>query len=187
MNRRACTRVCVGLGSNLGDRQAHLQWALQMIADLPQVFDLQVSPLYQSKALDCPEPLPFLNAVLAFDTWQDAHTLLRQLQDIEQRRGRRRSYPNAPRTLDLDILCFGAQVCHDAELTLPHPRMHQRLFVLRPMAALAGQWRHPELGQDVNQMVAALKQLDPEQSEPEAIGELLQVAASKMAGTGFAI
>ena len=127
-------RAAVGIGTNLGDREALMAAAGAGIRGLPHCHGFRFSPIYQTAAVDCPDPRPFLNAVVAFDTRLDAEQLLDCLQALEHTHGRTRPYPNAPRYLDLDLLLYGDEVRQSRRLTLPHPRMGERLFVLTPLA-----------------------------------------------------
>ena len=128
--------VYVGLGANLGEREAALRSALAAIGQLPGTRVTRVSPLYGSAPVDAGGP-DYLNAVAEVATTLTPEALLQALQAIEQSAGRERPYRNAPRTLDLDILWFGDQVIDTPTLTVPHPRMAERAFVLRPLADLA--------------------------------------------------
>ncbi len=139
-------RVFVGLGANLGDAQAALMAAAQALAMLPQTQLVQLSRSYRSAPVDATGP-DFFNAVAELRTALEPELLLQQLHALEQAHGRLRPYPNAPRTLDLDLLLFGARVQNTPTLTLPHPRLHQRAFVLLPLLALAPELRHPLLGE----------------------------------------
>ena len=132
------TRAWIGLGANLGERTAALRQAVQALAALPGTCVLRTSSLYRSAPVDAGGP-DYLNAVAEIATPLDAHALLAALQAIEQGAGRERPYRNAPRTLDLDILLYGNQCIATPQLTVPHPRMHERAFVLRPLAELAPQ------------------------------------------------
>jgi 2-amino-4-hydroxy-6-hydroxymethyldihydropteridine diphosphokinase len=127
--------VYVGLGANLGEREAALRKALGVLGQCPGTRVLRVSPLYGSAPVDAGGP-DYLNAVAEIATTLTPDALLQALQSIEQAAGRERPYRNAPRTLDLDILWFGDQVIHTPSLTVPHPRMAERAFVLRPLADL---------------------------------------------------
>lgn len=129
-------RAFVGLGANLGDPRAAVRQALRDLAALPQVMLIARSSLYRTAPIDAVGPA-FVNAVAELQTSLTPHALLHHLQAIEQAHGRERPYRNAPRTLDLDLLLVEDQVIDDAELTLPHPRLHQRAFVLLPLAELA--------------------------------------------------
>ena len=130
------TTAWVGLGANLGDRTAALRTALAALAALPGTRLLRVSSLYRSAPVDAGGP-DYLNAVAEIGTQLPPHDLLAALQAIEHAAGRERPYRNAPRTLDLDILLYGDLRLDSATLMLPHPRMHERAFVLLPLAELA--------------------------------------------------
>jgi 2-amino-4-hydroxy-6-hydroxymethyldihydropteridine diphosphokinase len=139
------TLVYVGLGANLGDKHATLAHAIDALRSLPTVRDLRVSPLYRSAPLDAGGP-EYLNAVVALRTGLDPESMLDRLQAIEQAHGRERPYLNAPRTLDLDLLLYDDQVIDSDRLTVPHPRLHERAFVLRPLADLAPDLEVPRRG-----------------------------------------
>lgn len=126
----------IGLGANLGDVRAALRAAVQAMAALPGTRVLRVSSLYRSAPVDAGGP-DYLNAVAELETTLAPLDLLHALQAIEQAAGRERPYRNAPRTLDLDLLLYGAKQLDGAELTVPHPRMGERAFVLLPLAELA--------------------------------------------------
>ena len=128
----------VGLGANLGDAAAALRQAVQALAHTPGIRLLRTSSLYRSAPVDAGGP-DYLNAVAEIATTLDAHALLAALQAIEQGAGRERPYRNAPRTLDLDLLLYGTQHITTPDLTVPHPRMFERAFVLQPLAELAPQ------------------------------------------------
>lgn len=140
----------VGLGANLGDAASTLRETLAQLARLPDTRLRAASSLYCTAPLDATGP-DYINAVAWLDTGLTPIDLLAQLQALEQRAGRERPYRNAPRTLDLDLLLHGDAVRNDPVLTLPHPRMHQRAFVLVPLAELCpdlqvpGQGRLPDL------------------------------------------
>ncbi len=131
------SRAYVGLGTNLGaDLTATLARAAQALADLPQTRLAALSGAWRSAPVDAGGP-DFLNAVAALDTALPPLDLLDALQAIEQARGRERPYRNAPRTLDLDLLLYGDLVFDTPRLTLPHPRLGERAFVLRPLLEIA--------------------------------------------------
>lgn len=129
-------RVFVGLGANLGDAHATLQHALAELAAVPGVALVATSGFYRTAPVDAQGP-DFLNAVAELRSTLVPEALLDALQAIEQHHGRQRPYRNAPRTLDLDLLLVGDQRLHSARLTLPHPRLHERAFVLAPLQELA--------------------------------------------------
>ena len=138
-------RAHVGLGANLGDAAVALDLAFHALSTLPDTRLVARSSTYRSAPVDAGGP-DYLNAVAALDTALPALQLLRHLLDIENRHGRERSYRNAPRTLDLDLLNWGHLTLSTPELTLPHPRAHQRAFVLHPWLELAPQLELPGLG-----------------------------------------
>ncbi|MCD2511565.1 2-amino-4-hydroxy-6-hydroxymethyldihydropteridine diphosphokinase [Comamonas endophytica] len=126
----------IGLGANLGDRGAALAGAVQALAALPGTRLAQVSGLYASAPINAGGP-DYLNAVAELATRLQPLALLDALQSIEQAAGRERPYRNAPRTLDLDLLIYGDIALATERLTLPHPRMGERAFVLLPLAEIA--------------------------------------------------
>jgi len=129
----------VALGSNIGDRLAHLQVAVDALAAAPGVHLEAVSRVYETMPVGGPAQDPYLNAVVAIDTDLDPHALLRRCQQIETSAGRERVQRWGPRTLDVDVLLVDECHVDDAELTLPHPRMWQRGFVLAPLRDVAPQ------------------------------------------------
>ena len=126
----------IGLGANLGETRATLAAALAAIAALPRTRLIGQSSLYRTAPIGAGGP-DYLNAVARIDTGLDPHELLSQLLAIERSHGRARPHPNAPRTLDLDLLMVDDLRVESAALTVPHPRMHARAFVLAPLAELA--------------------------------------------------
>ncbi|MDQ2927352.1 MAG: 2-amino-4-hydroxy-6-hydroxymethyldihydropteridine diphosphokinase, partial [Pseudomonadota bacterium] len=122
--------------SNLGDRAAHLEAAIREIAALPETTLLARSSLYESAPLDA-DGADYLNAVVKVRTSLAASDLLAALQGIETRHGRQRPYVNAPRSLDLDLLLHGQTRLASPELVLPHPRLHERAFVLLPLVEIS--------------------------------------------------
>ncbi len=129
-------RTVLSLGSNLGERKQALQGALATLADTPDVWVTDVSPVYETEPVDAPEGSKhFLNAVVLIDTTLPVHTLLDRAQAIEDAFGREHTgVVNEPRTLDIDLIMVGDRKCDDDRLVLPHPRAHQRAFVLAPWA-----------------------------------------------------
>jgi 2-amino-4-hydroxy-6-hydroxymethyldihydropteridine diphosphokinase len=127
----------IGIGANLGDARANVLDAIDRLTRLPGARLLQTSSLYRTAPIDSSGD-DYVNAVAALDTTLDAHALLQALFAIEQAHGRERPYRNAPRTLDLDLLLYGDEIIDDAPtLIVPHPRMHERAFVLAPLAEVA--------------------------------------------------
>ena len=128
-------RGVLALGSNLGERFNNLQGAVSTLADTPEVVVVGVSPVYETKPVGGPEDArDFLNAVVAIDTTLSAHTLLERCLAVEDAFDRERGERNAPRTLDVDLIVLGERLADDEDLRLPHPRAHERAFVLKPWA-----------------------------------------------------
>lgn len=153
-------RVYVGLGANLGDRGEALLQALHAMAALPQTQLLAVSSLYSSAPVDATGP-DYLNAVAALQTQQSPEAFLQALQTLELAAGRERPYRNAPRTLDLDILLWGNAQLDTPALTVPHPRMYERAFVLLPLAQLdASLVRADQLAAVADQQIAVAQDAD---------------------------
>lgn len=145
MSERSTERVFVGLGANLGDGRATLSKAVDALAALPQTAVVVSSSFYASAPIDAPGP-PFVNAVVELRTALSPQELLRAMQVIETDFGRQRPYHNAPRTLDLDLLLYGQRSIDLPELSLPHPRAHERGFVLVPLVEIAPDLAFPDLG-----------------------------------------
>jgi len=135
----------VGLGGNLGDARATLAAALAALAALPGCRLLRASSFWRSAPVDAGGP-DYVNAVAALATTLVPEALLDALQAVEAGFGRQRPFHHAPRTLDLDLLLHGDTVCRTPRLTLPHPRLHQRAFVLRPLLEIAPALAAPGLG-----------------------------------------
>jgi 2-amino-4-hydroxy-6-hydroxymethyldihydropteridine diphosphokinase len=127
-------RCVLAIGSNLGERLNNLQGAVNSLADTPEVWVTAVSPVYETVPLDSPEgSRDFLNAVVLIDTTLSARTLLERALAVEDAYGRERTTErNAPRTLDVDLIVVGDRRAHDEDLVLPHPKAHERAFVLAP-------------------------------------------------------
>lgn len=138
------TEAFVGLGANLGDAARTLSQAVRRISALPRTQLTRCSSDYLSAPIDAGGP-NYLNNVIAIQTELTAQELLGSLLAIELEFGRQRPYKNAPRTLDLDLLLFGTAQITSAELTVPHPRMHERAFVLEPLAQIAPEIELPGL------------------------------------------
>ena len=126
------TRSYIGIGANLGNARATVMQAIAALHALPDTRLTAQSALFRTAPVDA-DGDDYINAVAQLDTTLDAHTLLHQLQVLEAQFGRQRSYINAPRTLDLDLLLYGNDCIATPELTVPHPRMTMRAFVLTPL------------------------------------------------------
>ena len=148
-------RAYLGLGSNLADRRHYLQRAFEEIR-AGGIEVCRVSPLYETEPVGSIAQRHFLNCVAEVETECMPRQLLHKLQRIETRLGRRRGVPAGPRTIDIDILLFGNHVMDTAELTIPHPRLSERRFVLEPLRELAADLRHPVTRRTVAEMLASL-------------------------------
>ena len=148
----------IGLGGNLGDPAAAMQEAVAHLARQPGIQAATLSPLYRSAPVGYADQPDFINGVARLETTLEPEALLAVLLDTEHLHGRIRSFRNAPRTLDLDLLLYDDRVLDSATLTLPHPRMHQRRFVLQPLHDLAGNIDLPGLGSLAEQLAACQDQ-----------------------------
>ena len=157
---RSARPVLVALGANrawLG--REPVETLLHATSALSRLGPLTLSPLYDSPAWPDPSAPPYVNAVARWETTLSPEAALEALLATEAAFGRRRGAPNAPRTLDLDLLAHGRAIRAGERLTLPHPRLAARDFVLLPLRDVAPDWRHPVTGQGVDDLIAALPAL----------------------------
>ncbi|SDC06641.1 2-amino-4-hydroxy-6-hydroxymethyldihydropteridinediphosphokinase [Raineyella antarctica] len=135
LSMRALRKVVFSIGSNLGDRREHLEEAVMMLRSTPGLEVVAVSPIYETRAVGGPADNPdFLNAVVVAETVQSAEAMLARIGAIEEAGARTREVHWGPRTLDVDIITYGDKTIDLPELTVPHPRAHERAFVLVPWA-----------------------------------------------------
>ncbi len=156
------THIYLALGSNMGDRLANLEKARQALA--PQVRIIMASAIYETTPWGYIEQADFLNQVLEAETELLPLELLNWLKDIEKRLGREKTFRNGPRMIDLDILFYDELILEMEQLQIPHARMHERAFVLVPLADIAPQFVHPVLGKTITELlteadVAGVKEL----------------------------
>jgi len=146
--------VYLSLGSNLGDRSGNLQGALARLEALGKV--VAVSSFYETEPVDLAAQPWFLNCAVKLDTEKMPKQLLGNILELEQEMGRRRNLQKGPRTIDIDILLFGTSIVETLGLTIPHPALHQRRFVLEPLAEIAPEVRHPVFKRTIRELRDAL-------------------------------
>jgi 2-amino-4-hydroxy-6-hydroxymethyldihydropteridine diphosphokinase len=157
-------KAYIALGANLGNRVANLRAALNQLAAIPFTRVTAISTFLENPAVGGPpNSPPFLNAVAEVQTSQPPHDLLDRLLEIEKALGRQRLEKWGPRTIDLDLLLYGNLILVTANLTLPHPRMHERRFVLQPLAEIAPDLVVPGLDKTVGELLEALQASDHRQ------------------------
>lgn len=149
----------LSLGSNLGDREANLHEAIARLGVLGKV--KRVSSFYETEPVEFTEQPWFLNCAVEIETTLSPQELLNGMLAIERAMGRERIQPKGPRLIDLDILLFDAEIIHEEKLTIPHPAMHERKFVLEPLVEIAPHVRHPVLNQSVKELMNSLHALSP--------------------------
>jgi 2-amino-4-hydroxy-6-hydroxymethyldihydropteridine diphosphokinase len=145
--------AAVALGSNVGDRAAHLDYAVTRLSSI--LSSIKVSRWYDTEPVGVGDQPRYLNGVVAGETDLSARELLDALLAIETERGRERPFPGAPRTLDLDLILFGGQIINEPDLIVPHPRFRERPFVLEPLAEVAPDLVDPVTGKTVQTLAAA--------------------------------
>lgn len=150
-------RVYLGVGSNLGDRNSYLEKARGLVEKIPQTRFLRGSSIRETDPVGGPNQGKFLNGVWEIETGISARELKNHLLKIETQLGRRRSESNAPREIDLDILFYGDQIIEEEQLKIPHPRLHERAFVLEPLFELAPEKTHPQMEKTVKELFQDLR------------------------------
>jgi len=157
VNSPAPLKCLIALGSNLGDRRSHLQFAVDAITKVQNTKITAISGLYQTAPVGGPRNQgAYFNAALLAHSTLSAEKLLSFLQDIESQRQRERHVRWGPRTLDLDLLTYGSAIRNEDNLTLPHAHMHERRFVMAPVCDIAPDFTHPRLGQSMQLILSTL-------------------------------
>lgn len=146
-------KTAFGIGSNLGDSVRTCLEVFELLRELPGISNLRTSSLYRTKPVGFAEQGWFINGVAVCETELEPPALLESALGLEKRYGRVRTIRWGPRTLDVDVLFLGARQVHLPDLELPHPLLHERLFVLVPLAELEPDWVHPALGLSVREML----------------------------------
>jgi 2-amino-4-hydroxy-6-hydroxymethyldihydropteridine diphosphokinase len=146
--------VYLSLGSNLGDREANLRNAIERLSGVGN--PVAISSFYETEPIDVVSQPWFLNCAVKLDTEKMPRQLITAILSLEQEMGRQRKQGKAPRTIDIDILLFGSSIIQIPSLTIPHPRMHERRFVLEPLAEIAPDTRHPVFKRTIRELREAL-------------------------------
>jgi 2-amino-4-hydroxy-6-hydroxymethyldihydropteridine diphosphokinase len=152
--RRKRVNAYIALGSNLGDKEKNIRRAIGLLEEKCKV--LETSPLYKTEPVGYKNQDWFLNCVVEIETGFEPKALLLFLKTIEKKLGRKKTINNGPRTIDLDILFYEDKVINEKDLTIPHPRLHERLFVLKPLYDLCPDFIHPSLNKSVKETLSDL-------------------------------
>ena len=159
----------LSLGSNLGDRLANLKRAIEKIEEPSQIMLTKVSPVYETEPVGRENQGWFLNLVLQVETSLEPFALLERLSSIEDQMGRKREKRWGSRNIDLDILLYDTRMVDSERLTIPHPRMHERRFVLVPLAQIAPKLLHPRLKKNIEELLVCCRDGSGVRPYPEKV------------------
>lgn len=171
--------VFIGIGSNIGNREKNIKAAIRLIKNKCRI--IKMSSLYETEPVGYKEQGWFLNCALKLQTGLKPEGLLNFFQSIEKKLGRAKAVKNGPRTIDLDILFYGSEIMKTRRLTVPHPRLHKRLFVLEPLNEICPEFVHPKLKKRIGYLRNRLRG-----KEAEAIVKIKQVTQNNKK-SGFVI
>ena len=146
--------VYLSLGSNVGDRENHLREAITRLESTGHV--VSISSFYETEPVEVTDQSWFLNCAVQIETTKMPKQLMAAVLEIEREMGRQRTQNKGPRTIDIDVILFGDSVVNSSELTIPHPAMHQRRFVLEPLAEIAPEARHPVFRTTIREILRGL-------------------------------
>jgi 2-amino-4-hydroxy-6-hydroxymethyldihydropteridine diphosphokinase len=147
--------IFLGLGSNIGNRAGNLRQAIRLLAEIPEVVVVAISPCYETAAWGKTDQPDFLNLVIEIQTACGPEEILNKVLQIEREMGRLRQEHWGPRIIDLDLLLWDQEVVALEQLSIPHPYLHERIFVLKPLADLAGRIKHPVLKKTISELCVA--------------------------------
>lgn len=168
--KKGATIAYLGLGSNVGDREEYVEQAIFLMEKNPHIEVIKRSTNYETEAEGGGSQPPFINAAVEIKTTLSPHKLLELCQEIEATLGREREIEWGPRTIDIDILLFGDEILSDEKLQIPHPLMHERLFVLKPMREIASSVIHPVLEKTMDALYEEKKAETGEKYDDELPG-----------------
>ena len=151
-------KAYIGIGSNLGNKEENIRKAIELIKEKCKI--LKVSSLYETEPVGYKEQDWFLNCAIEIETKLKPQELIKFLLLIEKKLGRIRTVKNGPRTIDLDILFYGSEIINEKNLIIPHPRLHERLFVLEPLKEVCPNFIHPVFNKSVNEIHSLVNKLE---------------------------
>ncbi len=149
-------KVTLSIGSNLGDREDNLSKAIKLIEENGEKV-IQKSPIYETEPVGYQEQGEFLNQALEIESKKEIKELIQDFQEIEKKLKKDKKVENGPRTIDIDILYYNSEIINEANLNVPHPRMHERLFVLKPLNDIQPNFKHPVLLKTTSELLKDLK------------------------------